>query len=63
MKNNILRLRKKKKLSLKDLSDKSGVSGGYIWLLEKGHRKNPSADMMIRIADALDENFKNVWRM
>ncbi len=43
-------LRQQKKLSLRKLGDILGVSGSYIWELEKGE-KIPNIAMLIKIAD------------
>lgn len=47
-------IRKQKGLTLKQLSDKSEVSFVYIAELERGDKKNPSAQILNRIAKALD---------
>lgn len=46
--------RKQKGITLKELSDKSGISQGYISLLENGGRKNPSFNTLIKICKVLD---------
>ena len=53
--NNLKRIRISKNLTIKELSELSGVSMGYICHLEKGTRKNPSRDVMEKIAKVLDE--------
>ena len=53
--NNLKKFRMSKNLSIKELSELSGVSMGYICHLEKGTRKNPSRDVMEKIAKVLDE--------
>lgn len=53
--NNLKRIRTSKNLTIKELSDLSGVSMGYICHLEKGTRKNPSRDVMEKIAKVLEE--------
>ena len=53
--NNLTKIRKTKNLTIKELSDLSGVSMGYICHLEKGSRKNPSIYVMEKIAKALGE--------
>ena len=52
---NLKRIRISKNLTIKELSELSGVSMGYICHLEKGTRKNPSRDVMEKIAKVLDE--------
>lgn len=53
--NNLRKIRKTKNLTIKDLSDLSGVSMGYICHLEKGTRQNPSREVMEKIAKVLNE--------
>ena len=52
---NLRKIRKTKNLTIKELSEISGVSMGYICHLEKGSRKNPSIYVMEKIAEALGE--------
>ena len=47
-------LRKKKGLTLEQLADKTDSSKGYIWELENRETKNPSAEKLRKIAEALD---------
>src|SRR5882724_6215678 len=44
-------LRTTSKKSLKDVADAVGVTKSYIWELEKGKSKNPSADLIKRLAE------------
>jgi transcriptional regulator with XRE-family HTH domain len=44
-------LRLKKGNSLQEVADAVGVSKAHIWELEKGRSKNPSADLIKRLAD------------
>lgn len=53
--NNLKKIRKSKDLTIQQLSDLSGVSMGYICHLEKGTRRNPSRDVMEKIAKVLEE--------
>ena len=46
---NELRLRKKQ--SLQDVADAIGVSKTHIWELEKGRSRNPSMEMLSKLAD------------
>lgn len=50
---NIRSLRERRELSQKELSEKSGVSAGYICMCEKGDRI-PSVKLCIKLAKALD---------
>ena len=52
---NLRKIRKNKNLTIKELSEISGISMGYICHLEKGSRKNPSIYVMEKIAEALGE--------
>ncbi|HSZ58353.1 MAG TPA: helix-turn-helix transcriptional regulator [Tepidisphaeraceae bacterium] len=51
---NIRRLRQQKQLSQPALADKAGVSKGYVYLLESKELTNPSLDILLKIANALD---------
>ena len=44
-------LRLKKGVSLQEAAHAVGVSKAHIWELEKGRSKNPSADLIKRLAD------------
>lgn len=46
--------RMKKKLSLQELADSAGVSKAHIWDLETGRSKNPSMDLLIKLANKLE---------
>lgn len=43
-------LRSAKKVSLQGVADAVGVSKPHIWELEKGSTKNPSLDLLIKLA-------------
>lgn len=47
-------LRKKKGLSLNKLAEQSGVSKAYLWQLENNESKQPSAEILYKIASALN---------
>ncbi len=51
---NIRRIRLQKQITQPDLAKKAGVSKGYIHTLEAGVMKNPSLDVLGKIATALD---------
>lgn len=53
--NNLRQIRKSKNMTIKELSELSGVSMGYICHLEKGSRRNPSRDVMEKISKTLEE--------
>lgn len=59
--NNLKRIRKQKNLTIRELSDLSGVSMGYICHLEKGSRKNPSRDVMEKISKVLEEPIAKIF--
>ena len=62
MKTNRLKItRKNKNITIKELSEISGVSIGYICHLENGTRKNPSKEIMEKIANALGENIMEIF--
>lgn len=51
---NLKRLRKEKKYTQSQLGDKVGVSGAYIQQLESSTKNNPSLEVLMKIAKALD---------
>lgn len=59
--NNLKSIRKQKKITIRELSELSGVSMGYICHLEKGSRKNPSRDVMEKISKALKEPIAKIF--
>lgn len=62
MKTNRLKItRKNKNITIKELSEISGISMGYICHLENGTRKNPSKEIMEKIANALGENIMEIF--
>ncbi|RXJ04049.1 XRE family transcriptional regulator [Anaerobacillus alkaliphilus] len=50
----IRELRKKKRMSIDQLSDLSGVSKSYISYIERGLQNNPSIAVIEKISKALD---------
>lgn len=53
MKLNTKELRKIKKMSLAQLSRKSGVARGYLCELEEGKYKNPGGEVICKLCKAL----------
>ncbi len=51
--NQLRKIREEKGMTLEELSNLSGVSVGYLCHLERGSRKNPSMEVMEKIAKAL----------
>lgn len=60
-KNRIREIRKKKGLTLEYVANVAGISVGYLCHLEKGTRDNPSAQIMDKIAKALEDNVITVF--
>lgn len=52
--------RELKKMSLRDLEKKSGVSNALISQIEKGHVPNPGFRTISKIADALGVSLKRL---
>ncbi len=48
--NRLFNLRQKTGQSLQGLADSVGISKAHIWELEKGHSKNPSFDLVRKLA-------------
>ena len=59
--NRMKQIRKKKGITLTDLSKKTGLSIGYLSHLENGSRKNPSIEIMDNISKNLGKSVSNVF--
>ncbi len=59
--NKMKKIRAAKNITLKDLSNMTGISIGYLCHLEKGTRKNPSMHVMEKIAKELGESVSTVF--
>ena len=59
--NKIKEYREEKKLTLRDVANRSGISIGYLCHLEKGKRDNPSTEVMEKIAIALGKTIPEVF--
>ena len=60
-KNKIKKYRNSKNMTLKDLSDRTGISVGYLSHLENGTRKNPSQEVMDKISKALNNSIPDIF--
>ena len=49
----IRQLRERKNLTQEELAKKAGITRSHLSLLEAGHRRNPSLDVLKRLARAL----------
>ncbi|MBQ6991992.1 MAG: helix-turn-helix transcriptional regulator [Clostridia bacterium] len=61
MSNNIRKFRKEQGYTLKDIANKAAVSFSYLCHLEKGSRKNPSTNVMKKIASALNKTIAETF--
>lgn len=59
--NNLKDIRKSKDMTISKLSELSGVSMGYICHLERGSRRNPSKEIMEKIAKALGKTVTEIF--
>lgn len=59
--NKIKKYRKSKNMTLKDLSDRAGISVGYLSHLENGTRNNPSQEVMEKISKALNNSIPDIF--
>lgn len=50
-------MRKERGLTLNQLADQSGVSKSYISYVERGLQKNPSIEILSKLAKAMDIPF------
>ena len=53
LKDRVRELREKEGLSLQELADLVGVSKAHLWDLEQGRSKNPSIELLKKLADKL----------
>ena len=60
-KNKIKETRNKQGITLIEIAEVTGISAGYICHLEKGTRKNPSAQIMEKIAKALNKSVQELF--
>ena len=51
---NIKRFREIQGLTLPDLAVRAGVSKAFLWEIESGKSKRPGAEVLLKIADALE---------
>ena len=61
--NRIKEIREEQGIKQVDLANKCGLSVGYVCHLENGSRNNPSYRTMIRIAEALNKDVGEVFRL
>lgn len=61
--NKLKRYRKQKGISIKDLSDLSGISRQTIWLLESGKFRNPSIETLDKISRVLEVSRQELVEM
>ena len=60
-KNKIREYRKKEGMTLEEMEKKIGISIGYLCHLEKGTRKNPSTNIMEKVAKLLGKNIAEIF--
>lgn len=55
--------RQEKKLSLRELASKTGVSHTYLYNIEKGHKAPPNDLVLVKLADVLCLNYaeRKLW--
>ena len=58
---NIRNIRKSKKISLRKLSDMSGISRAYLYDLESNRRFNPTMFILQKIAEVLEVDIKDLF--
>ncbi|MBE5822107.1 MAG: helix-turn-helix transcriptional regulator [Clostridiales bacterium] len=59
---NIIKFRKEKNLSQKELAKLVNISPGYLSHLENGGRKNPSIVILKKIAEILEKDISDLLR-
>lgn len=58
---NIRNIRKSKKISLRKLSDMTGISRAYLYDLESNRRFNPTLFILQKIAEVLEVDIKDLF--
>ena len=58
--NRIKQLRLKKRYSINELSEKSGVSKSYLSYIERGIQKNPSLQVLEKLASTLETDVEDL---
>lgn len=59
--NRIRKYRNSIGISLEELAKQVGISAGYLCHLEKGTRRNPSTELMERIAEKLGKTIPEIF--
>ncbi|MFR8116929.1 MAG: helix-turn-helix domain-containing protein [Clostridia bacterium] len=59
--NKMRKIRMEKGMTLKEVAEKTGISVGYLCHLEIGTRKNPSTEIMDKIAIALNRSIGDIF--
>jgi XRE family transcriptional regulator of biofilm formation len=59
--NKLKSIRKERKLTLEELSEKCGISAGYLCHLENGTRTHPSIEVMEKIAKSLNKTIFEIF--
>lgn len=60
LKENLKKYRRLKNYTQKELATKTGVSAGYVQMIELGKKNNPSIDLLQKIADALEVSINDL---
>lgn len=60
-KNKIREYRKIEGMTLEEMSGKIGISIGYLCHLEKGTRRNPSTEIMEKVAKILGKSIAEIF--
>lgn len=58
---NIRYLREKMGISIKDLSELTGITSAYLSMIENNKRKNPSTEMLKKIANELNVDINQLF--
>ncbi|MFH5185445.1 helix-turn-helix domain-containing protein [Paenibacillus sp. TAB 01] len=56
-------MRKLKGFTIRELSDRSGVSAAYISQLENGNRSVPSPDVLMKLSEGLNTPYPELMRL
>lgn len=59
--NKIDSIKKQKNLTYKDIANATGLTSAYICMLAKGQKKNPSKEVMEKIANVLGKTVPEIF--
>ena len=56
-------IRKRRRFTIREVADRSGVSAGYISQLENGQRGTPSPDILLKLSEGLESSYAELMQI